>query len=268
MSREPLKVVVLARGLGTRMRRANDEAQLGAGQSSVAEAGVKAMIPFDRPFLDYVLSGLADAGYRHICLVIGPEHDAIRDYYENQALSRVRLTYAIQHEPRGTADAVLAAETFAAAREFVVMNSDNYYPVEALRALHDLPGPGTVLFESEALVRNSNIPAERVRRYAYADVEHEVLVHLIEKPDPVIPVPPNALVSMNLWRFSPEIFEHCRRVPLSPRGEYELPMAVNKGVQAGMRLRVESSQLGVLDLSERADIPAVAERLRGIQVSL
>jgi glucose-1-phosphate thymidylyltransferase len=268
MSREPMKAVVLARGLGTRMRRANAAAQLAGEQAAIADAGVKAMIPFDRPFLDYVLSGLADAGYRHICLVIGPEHDAIRDYYENQALARVRLTYAIQHEPRGTADALLAAETFAAGREFVVMNSDNYYPVQALRALHDFPGPGTVLFESDSLVRHSNIPAERVRRYAYADVEHGVLLHLIEKPDPGIPVPPNALVSMNLWRFSPEIFEHCRNLPLSPRGEYELPVAVNRGIQSGMRLRVETSPLGVLDLSERGDIPVVAERLRGIQVAL
>lgn len=263
-----MKAVVLARGLGTRMRREDAAAPLAADQLSAANAGVKAMIPFGRPFLDYLLSGLADAGYRHICLVIGPEHDAVRDYYENQALSRVRLTYAIQHEARGTADAVLAAETFAAGREFVVMNSDNYYPLEVLRTLHELPGPGTVLFESESLVRNSNIPAERVRRYAYADVEHGVLVHLIEKPDPIIPVPANPLVSMNLWRFSPEIFEHCRNVPVSPRGEYELPMAVNRGIQNGMRLRVATSQLGVLDLSERADIPAVAERLRGIPVTL
>src|ERR1043166_3570215 len=168
MSREPSKGVVLARGLGTRMQRANEAAQLAADQSTAADAGVKAMIPFDRPFLDYVLSGLADAGYRHICLVIGPEHDAIRDYYAEQILSRVKLTWALQHEPRGTADAVLAVESFAAGREFVVMNSDNYYPVEALRTLHGFPGPGAVLFESDALVRNSNIPAERLRRFAYA----------------------------------------------------------------------------------------------------
>ena len=268
MSQELTKAVVLARGLGTRMRRANEAAQLGSEQSVAADAGVKAMIPFDRPFLDYVLSGLADAGYRHICLVIGPEHDAIRDYYADQPLSRIKLTWAIQHEARGTADAVLAAESFAAGREFVVINSDNYYPVEALRALREFDRPGTVLFESDALVRHSNIPADRVHRFAYADVEHDVLVHLIEKPDPAFPAPPNVLVSMNLWRFSPEIFEHCRLVPISPRGEYELPMAVNRGVQSGMRLHVACSQLGVFDLSERADIPAVAERLRGVEVAL
>src|ERR1051325_368514 len=130
MSGELHKAVILARGLGTRMRRDDAISPLAKDQASAADAGVKAMIPFGRPFLDYVLSGLADAGYRQICLVIGPEHDAIRDYYFDQALSRIKLTYAIQHEARGTADAVLAAETFAAGREFVVMNSDNYYPVE------------------------------------------------------------------------------------------------------------------------------------------
>jgi dTDP-glucose pyrophosphorylase len=268
MSREMMKAVILARGLGTRMRRADDEALLAADQSAAADAGLKAMIPFDRPFLDYVLSGLADAGYRKICLVIGPEHDAVRDYYASQTLSRVKLTWAIQHEPRGTADAVLAAESFAAGREFVVMNSDNYYPVEVLLSLQRSPGPGTVLFESEALVRNSNIPAERVRRYAYAEIEHDVLLRLIEKPDPGIPAPANALVSMNIWRFSPEIFQHCREVEVSSRGEYELPAAVNRAIRHGMRLRVERSDLGVLDLSERGDIASVAERLRGIQVTL
>jgi dTDP-glucose pyrophosphorylase len=268
MAGELRKAVILARGLGTRMRREDANAPVATNQSLAADTGAKAMIPFGRPFLDYLLSGLADAGYRKICLVIGPEHDAIRDYYYGQTLSRVSLTYAIQHEARGTADALLAAESFAAGREFVVMNSDNYYPVEVLRRLRDFDRPGTVLFESEALVRNSNIPAERVRRYAYAEVAHGILVHLVEKPDFRVAAPANALVSMNLWRFSPEIFEHCRNVSISPRGEFELPMAVNRGVQFGMRLHVESSSLGVLDLSERGDIPSVAERLAAITVAL
>ena len=49
------------------------------------------MIPIGRPFLDYVLSGLADAGYRRVCLVVGPEHQAVRDYYRREvALRRCR----------------------------------------------------------------------------------------------------------------------------------------------------------------------------------
>ena len=43
------KVVVLARGLGTRMRRNDAAAQVDGRQAAVAEAGIKAMIPIDRP---------------------------------------------------------------------------------------------------------------------------------------------------------------------------------------------------------------------------
>lgn len=262
------KAVILARGLGTRMRRPDNAAQLAAEQAAAADAGLKAMIRFARPFLDYVLSGLADAGYRDICLVIGPEHGAIREYYAGQSLRRLALSYAVQPEARGTADAVLAAEAFAGSDEFLVLNSDNYYPVEALLRLRELDRPGTVLFDRDGLVRNSNIPPERIRNYAYAEVSDGELVRLIEKPQPGAAIPAGALVSMNLWRLSPAIFEHCRRVERSPRGEYELPAAVNRAVHHGMCLRVERSDLGVLDLSQRADVSAVAARLRAIKVDL
>ena len=86
------KAVILARGLGTRMRRADSGAALDTGQEKFASAGLKAMIPIGRPFLDYVLSALADGGFRHVCLVIGPEHDAVRDYYtKGVMLSRVSV---------------------------------------------------------------------------------------------------------------------------------------------------------------------------------
>ena len=58
------KAVILARGLGTRMRKSDADAPLDARQAAVAETGVKALIPIDRPFLDYVLHVVAQAG-RH-----------------------------------------------------------------------------------------------------------------------------------------------------------------------------------------------------------
>ena len=60
------------------MRQADERANVDAQQAAVAEQGIKAMIPIGRPFLDYVLSALRDAGCDDICLVIGPEHSAIR----------------------------------------------------------------------------------------------------------------------------------------------------------------------------------------------
>jgi glucose-1-phosphate thymidylyltransferase len=142
-----MKAVILARGLGKRMRQVDEHATVDAQQASVADQGMKAMIPIGRPFLDYVLSALADADCRDVCLVIGPEHSAVREYYEQPGLlNRVRVSFAIQERPLGTANALLAAESFAGNDRFLVMNADNYYPVAAYEALRDLGEPGLVAF--------------------------------------------------------------------------------------------------------------------------
>lgn len=268
-SRLLTKAIILARGLGTRMRARDEAAGVDAAQAAAADRGIKAMIPIDRPFLDYVLSGLADAGFTEVCLVIGPEHGAVRDYYERDAPPRrVRVTFAIQPEPRGTADALLAAEPFAAGGCVLVMNADNYYPIEELRRLRALDGAGTVLYEAGALVRESNIPADRIRAFAIGTVTTDGwLASLIEKPDEatVRAAGAEALVSMNCWRLPHAIFDACRRVQPSARGELELPQAIRDALADGrVRIRVLRSRLGVLDLSRRGDIASVAERLRGV----
>ena len=265
------KAVILARGLGTRMRRADASAQLDAHQAAAADMGIKAMIPVGRPFLDYVLSGLADAGYREVCLVVGPEHQSVRDYYTIQSPpERTRISFATQKEPLGTADAVLASEEFAADEDFLVINSDNDYPVSALEALRRLGEPGAVLFEREALSRNSNIPPERIRAFAVCVVGPDgYLQSILEKPDEAAlrAAASTSLVSMNCWRFSPSIFAACRDVPRSVRGELELPKAVELAIARGdSRFRVVSNSEGVLDISTRGDVAAVAERVRGRKV--
>ena len=122
----PTKAVILARGLGSRMRKEANGVELSEEQSKAASAGVKAMISVGRPFLDHVITALADAGFTEVCLVIGPEHDMIRDYYDSVEKSRVTISYAVQEEPLGTANAVLAAEEFAGQDRVLVINSDNY----------------------------------------------------------------------------------------------------------------------------------------------
>jgi dTDP-glucose pyrophosphorylase len=262
------KAVVLTRGLGTRMRQPDEKVPLDPAQASAAASGVKAMMSFGRPFLDYVLSALADAGLKEACLVIGPEHAAVREYYTRTAPPRrLRVAFAIQEEPRGTADAVLAAKEFTAGEDFLVINSDNFYPVSAFAALAGLSEPGAALFDRNSLIARSNIPADRIASFAACVVGADgYLEAILEKPDErtLAALGPDSLVSMNCWRFSSAIFAACRRVPLSPRGELELPLAVREAIAAGMRFKVVRSREGVLDLSRRADIAAVAERLRGV----
>ncbi len=268
-----IQAVVLARGLGRRMRADDAGAALAPEQEAVAATGAKGMIPVGRPFLDYVLSALADAGFREACLVVGPEHQEMRDYYERPGrLVRIGVSFAIQNQPLGTADAVLAAEAKAGHGHFLVCNADNYYPVPVLSALRALGEPGLAGFSPGPLVAQSNIPSARVRQYALIEETADgYLADILEKPDAATTarLGPSARVSMNAWVFGTEIFEACRHVAPSVRGELELQDAVRYAMRhLGVRFRVLRVDAGVLDLSVRGDIAAVAQRLEGTEVRL
>lgn len=252
------------------MRLAEPSAHLAAEQSVVAGAGIKAMIPFGRPFLDFVLSALADAGISEACIVVGPEHTSVREYYASLAPRRIRISVAVQERPLGTADAVLAGRAFTAGESFLVLNSDNYYPVEVFGMLRSLDGPGLAAFERETLVCESNIPAERVRDYALLQITRDGwLRKIVEKPEALSAAGHEMFISMNCWRFDSAIFRACEQVPPSVRGEFELPEAVQLGIDSlGLRFKAVRFRTGVLDLSYRSDISSVAQRLAHIRPEL
>jgi dTDP-glucose pyrophosphorylase len=262
------KLVILAAGLGTRMRREDGAVSLDADQAATASAGLKAMIRIDRPFLDYVLHAAADSGFTDACLVIGPEHDAVREYYSKTIQPRrLRIGFAIQQERRGTAHAVLQAEPFVDGDPFVMINSDNYYPPAALAAVRRAPGPAVAGFTRAAMAERSNIAAERLAAFALiVRDESGCLERIIEKPDPALleRFGEETLISMNCWRFGPSIFDAAGAIAPSPRGELEITDAVQHCIeQQGERFTVYPIDQPVLDMSSRSDIPAVVQRLAG-----
>jgi len=247
------------------MRAPDLSARLTPEQQRAADTGVKAMIPLNgRPFLDYILSALADAGIQHVALIVAPDHDALRRYYGADAPPcRIALDFVVQKEALGTADAVLAAEPWTAGDSFLTMNADNLYPVPALNQLAALPEPGLPAFDPADLVRSSNIPAERIRSFAILDVDAQgYLTGIIEKPGDERRHTGRS-VSMNCWRFDQRIFRACREVPRSKRGEFELPEAVGLAIRQHVPFRTFAARGPVLDLSTRADTVDVAARLAG-----
>jgi dTDP-glucose pyrophosphorylase len=267
------KAVILARGLGTRMRRPDAAASQTDDQARVADRGLKAMIPVGRPFLDYALDALANAAIERVCLVIGPEHDEVREYYTRRIRpARIAIEFAVQPEARGTADAVAAAERFAGDDLFLVVNGDNLYPVQTLVDLGAADGPAVAAFERDDLVINSNIPSDRVRQFAVLFTTADgYLERIVEKPgDDLFDVlRPPVLLSMNCWMFDRSIFEASRSIELSPRGELELVAAVMYAIAGlGARFRVIPAKGRVLDLSARADIAPVADALKDVAVRL
>ena len=240
-------------------------------QEARAGEGQKGMIPVGRPFLDHVLSGLADAGYTRVCLVIGPGHGAVREYYTGTGRpTRVRLEFALQQRPLGTADAVLAAEAFAAGERFLTVNADNLYPRPALEALRRLSGPGLAGFRRSGLLRGGLIAAERILAFALVETDAEgFLTRIVEKPDSTTAASfgPDPLVSMNAWVLPPSIFSSARAIVPSVRGELELQDAVRHNMeQQRERYRVIPFDESVVDLSSRADIPVVTSLLQGREV--
>ena len=74
---------------------------------------------------------------------------------------------------------------------------------------------------------------------------------------------------MNCWGFGPAIFEACRAIAPSPRGEVEIPDAVQYSIdRLGERYEVVRCKAPVLDLSSRADVAPVAALLAGKEVCL
>lgn len=260
MNKPVNKAVILARGLGTRMRAAAADAHLTPEQERVAAVGLKTLMPLagGRTLLDLIIGQLKKAGFNEVGMVIGPEHDAVREHCARNGFD---VRFAIQEKPLGTADAVLAASDLVEADElFLVINSDNLYPVEGLRKLRETDGPALLAFGSASLIAKSNIPRERIAKFATIQIdEHRNLSRIVEKPGMV---EPDSLVSMNAWLFSPAIFDACRAISPSERGELELTAAVQHAVdKLAQRYKAIRIDAGVLDLSSRGDLAGLQERL-------
>ncbi len=273
------KAVILAAGLGTRMRKADEASRLSAEQEQIAQTGVKALIPIAsadgsaaRPFLDYVLGAIVDAGIDSVCLVIGPDHHQVRKYYESLPKKKLKIDFAIQAKPLGTANAVHSAETFAGSDPFLMINSDNYYPAAAVRGLAALNGNGVAVFHRDAMLKGSNIEADRIQKFAAVEIDSTgYMSRILEKPDAatLARLGDDIFLSMNCWRFGPSVFEACRRIKPSPRGEYEITDAAQFVIDE-LREPFTAVQLHepVLDMSSRADVSEVARRLGAMKINL
>ena len=176
------------RGLGTRMRAGGSAAcpLSRRAAATAADAGLKAMMPVDgRPFLDYVLASLADAGHprrspwssRRITI------RCARTMTRGRRAGR-RSTSSSSRRRCGTANAVLAAEAWASGEPFLVMNADNLYPVDALRALASLDEPGLARVRARRSGRaRATFPPSGSARSRWSSVDDGgYLTGIVEKP--------------------------------------------------------------------------------------
>ena len=181
-----MKAVLLARGLGSRMKQEGDARRSRAGQAAAAAAGAKGHDADRRPvdfaqgrradetILDYVLSALADAGCSSVCFVVAPDQSAIRDYYDGPRTSVAahRSTTPSNRSLTARRAPCRARESYAGRSPFLVLNSDNLYPSPVLaRAGRISTVRACRHTKLDSLIRDSGFPRDRVIGFAAIETD-------------------------------------------------------------------------------------------------
>lgn len=258
------QAVIPAAGRGSRMQREDDSVKLNPATEAIVKRGIKALVPIHgKPFLDYSLRRLMDAGIRRVCFIVSPDSDPLREYIAGLPgrFAGLHAGWVVQPEARGTAHALRFARPATGNRDFVMINSDNLYPTDAMRELTEAPTGAcyAVGFDAESLAQHSNFDESRVSQLgilAPRSDRPELLDRVVEKPEKPDEYRREGKlwVTMNLWRFTPAIYDFCDRVQESERHEFELPTAVQDLSNSGIPVRMLRCSEGVLDLTSRADI--------------
>lgn len=192
--------VILAGGKGTRL-------------GELTKVTNKHLLPVGPyPMVYHPLKKLVDAGVRDILLVSGTEH--MGDFVELLGSGRTHgcsLTYRVQDEAGGIAQALGLAELFCQGARCVVILGDNIFydpltnivapsakkPDHAWVALKRVPDPG---------------------RYGVAELNGEQVVGIEEKPAN----PKSDWAVAGIYVYPADVFEVIRTLKPSRRGELEI----------------------------------------------
>lgn len=117
MNSKITEVIILAGGLGTRLRSAVPELP-------------KCMAPIlARPFIGYLLDYLQQQGMENYIFSLGYKHELIQQYLDTQ-YGHLQKIYSLEKEPLGTGGAIRLAASHAKAGNVLVVNGDTFFKVD------------------------------------------------------------------------------------------------------------------------------------------
>jgi len=199
-----MEAILLAAGRGTRLRPLTENRP-----KALVEVG-------DRTLLGDSMDQLVSIGVDRFVVVVGYEGQQIRDRFGDEHRGRP-IEYAVQDDQAGVADALRAAEPAVQDDRFLVALADNVFRANlgAVVETVDAGADGAVLVES--------VPRDEAGRYGVCETDAAGRVErIVEKPDE----PPSTLVAAGLYAFTDEVFDACRAIDPSDRGEYEISDAI------------------------------------------
>lgn len=240
----------------------------GVRRLPITKAIEKCMLPIgNRPLVDYVVQDCLGAGIKDVYFIVSEQSQQIRTFYgENEALNAAlaekgktdelamitpddSVSYHFITQPNkgkyGTAVPVaLAAEFIGEGESVVVLMGDDFIwnedgSSEVARLLESTP-------EGACGLLAAPVAREDVSKYGVIAMdENNNYLNMVEKPQP--DEAPSILINISKYLLTKEVVDACADLPESPRGEYELPDAVNNFVARGGRVKVVPAQGEYLD---------------------
>lgn len=125
---EKIDVIVLAGGLGTRLR------------SVVSDVPKPLALINNRPFLDLLFEQLNNFNQvRSVILAIGYKAEHIIKQYENNSNYNFEIQFSLENSPLGTGGAIKKAISKITSDDILVMNGDSFvdFDLNEFRLLHD-----------------------------------------------------------------------------------------------------------------------------------
>jgi glucose-1-phosphate thymidylyltransferase len=208
-----VKGIVLAGGAGTRLH-------------PITRAVSKQLLPvYDKPMIFYPLSVLMLAGITEILIITTP-HDQeqfVRLLGDGSELG-LRLSYAIQPEPNGLAEAFIIGADHVGSDNVALVLGDNIFYGHLL---------GQMLTEAAGLTSGCRLFGYRVRdpeRYGVAEADESGrLISIEEKPSR----PRSDLAVTGLYFYDNAVLGKAAALTPSARGELEITDLNNLYVQQG-----------------------------------
>jgi UDP-N-acetylglucosamine diphosphorylase / glucose-1-phosphate thymidylyltransferase / UDP-N-acetylgalactosamine diphosphorylase / glucosamine-1-phosphate N-acetyltransferase / galactosamine-1-phosphate N-acetyltransferase len=213
-----MKAVILAAGVGKRL-------------GAITREIPKPMAPVaGKPVLEHILCGLRDSGIDDFVLITKYKWEKIRDHFREGADLGISIVYVVQGERYGTGAALLEAERHVDGEPLLMTYGDIVTSPDNYAGVMRLFGKGC----ADAVV-TLNWVDDPHKGGAVVVGDDDRVLRIIEKPsEGEIPSRWN---NAGLFVFRPSVFGFLREVKPSPRGEYELPDAINAMIDAGLAAR-------------------------------
>jgi len=167
---------------------------------------------YDKPLIYYPICTLRDAGIKEILLVSGRGHAG--QYLDLLSSGRelgVKLTYEIQEEPKGIAQALGIAEDFADNGPVAMILGDNIYEESLKSAVDDF-----LKQEKGAKIVLKQVPDPQ--RFGVAEFDGDKLIDIQEKPQ----FPKTDWIVTGFYMYDKRCFDFIRTLRPSSRGELEI----------------------------------------------